>query len=482
MFRTLAARLTVLLLVAPAALAGSSIKQVPGQAELGTIEIHGVGAGAFDPAIWQAGTLHLVPDARSPLTAPRLAGVFRNIYAPAVVDLPDGGWRVFYGAWDGVPTGNDRIYSLTTRDFLDFADRHMEIDHGAFIHVCNVTAARLPDGSYRLICTAYPVGHDLNKPALFTSPDGVTWNSSPAPYAARREDVITIDGYPGYADADINGMNVILHEAGVDRLYFCNFRAGGHVHRATARPEEPKRFRYEGTCLDTGLLVNDVKKLRAGALWERRPRPDSPGESQRAGTTMWERRPRRDVARPWYLMGLHANGDRLWYALSRDGMKFDPARELARNLGAADRYIVAIGWVVQRRGTLSSPSEAESEPTGPGRESPEARVLASAPAGAAQPGPDRVLGFLYGAGAAPELNRNRLFARWLQKKVVFTTTDGRRFEADAAQGPDRAILNLHGATTLDGRIELYAEDGRTPLGDPQPVHAASGAVYAVRTR
>jgi len=28
------------------------------------------------------------------------------------------------------------------------------------------------------------------------------------------------------------------------------------------------------------------------------------------------------------------------------------------------------------------------------------------------------------AGAVPELNRNRIFARWLQKKVVFTSEDG----------------------------------------------------------
>ena len=33
-------------------------------------------------------------------------------------------------------------------------------------------------------------------------------------------------------------------------------------------------------------------------------------------------------------MGLHANGDRLWYAVSPDGMKFGPERELAANLGA----------------------------------------------------------------------------------------------------------------------------------------------------
>src|SRR6185295_2740446 len=81
--------------------------------EAGFVEITGVEAGAFNPAIWQAGTLNLLPDIRSPLVEPQ-PGKFRNIYAPSVVET-SGGWRMFYGAWDGVPSGNDRIYSLLTK-------------------------------------------------------------------------------------------------------------------------------------------------------------------------------------------------------------------------------------------------------------------------------------------------------------------------------------------------------------------------------
>ncbi len=50
------------------------------------VEIIGVGAGPFDPALWQAGTLNLVPDVRSPLLEP-LPGKHRNIYAPSPVEL-----------------------------------------------------------------------------------------------------------------------------------------------------------------------------------------------------------------------------------------------------------------------------------------------------------------------------------------------------------------------------------------------------------
>jgi hypothetical protein len=386
--------------------ADGRVEQIAGQAEVGTVEIQGVGAGPFDAELWEQGTLHFVPDVRSPMIRPRLSGVFRNIYAPSPVEVA-GGWRLFYGAWDGVPTGNDRIYSVFTRDFLDFDDRRIEIEHGKFIHVCNVNAFRMADGSYRLICTAYPDANGKNKPAFFGSPDGKTWNGSPAPYEAQPDDIVTIDGYAPYTEADINGINVLLPEDDQYRLYFGNFTQHGHVHRATSK--DGKHYQYEGVCLDTGHMVNDVRPLL------------------HAGKKV-------------YLMGLHANGDRLWYSLSRDGMKFGPEHEMARSLGAEDRFMVAIGWVLRD---------------------------------------NRVLGFVYGAGAVKELNRNRLFGRWLQKKVVFTAADGTRVEASGSLGPDRAILPVAGTSPIQGQLAIFREDGKTPLGTPVPVKLISGAVYRI---
>jgi len=383
------------------------IRQMAGQAELGTVEIHGVKAGEFRPALWESGKLNLLPDVRSPLIEPRKRGVFRNIYAPSAVRLDDG-WRVFYGAWDGVDSQNDRIYSLNTRDFLDFSDRQTIIEHGEFIHVCNVSAVRLPTGGYSLMCTACPDEGGLNKPAAFYSPDGLKWNGSPAPYPARKDDIISIDGYDKFRDADMNGMNVILYEDGAYRLYFGNFRDSGKVFRATSR--DGKRFRFDGIALEPGNFVNDVKKLEA------------------------------DDGRTYYLMALHQNTDRLWYSISEDGMKFRPARELVRNMGEEDRYIVAVGWVTED---------------------------------------NKVLGFLYGAGAVPSLDRNRIWARWLQKKVVFVANDGTRYLPTAALGPDRQIIKVPKEGNIEGHFEVYAEDGTTPIGGRLPGSLVSGTVWTV---
>lgn len=394
--------LAVALLATPL-LAGDNLirlEKIPGQAELGTVEIHGVAAGPFDPALWEAATPHFVPDVRSPLLRPRLSGTFRNIYAPSIVALPEG-WRIFYGAWDGVATPNDRIYSVRTADFLDFDDHRIEIDHGSFTHVCNVSAIRAPNGDFSMCCTAYPVGPNLNRPGFFVRP------AAPgAPHEASASDLITIEGYPHLDNADVNGMNVLLFADGQYRLYFGDFAAFGHVYRASSK--DGKRFQYDGVCLDVPHMVNDVKTFRQG---------------NRTG----------------YLMGLHANRDRLWYAWSADGMKFGPERELAANLGAEDRYIVAIGWVVRDQ---------------------------------------RLLGFLCGAGAVPELNRNRIFARWLQKRLVFTDVAGKSPRVVGALGPDRQIIQV-GDQPVEGKLQIMAEDGKTPLGAPIPSKLEPGSIYRV---
>src|ERR1017187_9137447 len=288
-------------------------------ASAGFLEVTGVEAGEFNPLIWQHGTLNLVPDLRSPLLAPR-SGKFRNIYAPSAVETP-GGYRLFYGAWDGVPTGNDRIYSATTdAGFQGFFNRHAVIVPGSYQHVCNVNAVGFEDGSFALDATVYPVGK-LNKPAFFRSDvTGTNWNGlAGEPYTVQARDVVDIGGY-AYTNADINGLNVMLRESGVYRLYFGDFKNPGGTFRATST--DGRHYSYDAKVLNGPGFVNDVKKFRVG------------------GTS-------------YYVMGLHENGTRLWQTVSSNGVAFPAARMLLTNLETADAYIVALGWVV--RGQQESP-------------------------------------------------------------------------------------------------------------------------------
>jgi hypothetical protein len=364
------------------------IREVGESSSPDSIEFRGIAAGRFDPKLWEAGKLNLVRDIHWPLLEPR-DGKFRNIYAPSVVKTPQG-WTIFFGGWDGVPTGNDRIYRTDTADFLTFVNRQLVIDHGDCQHICNVSAIRR-EGAFEMLCTVLPEPKALNKPAFFRLPD------SPNPR------FITMTGYDHFADADINGMNVLLREDNKYRLYFGNFRDGGKTFRASS--DDAVHFTFDGIALEPSAFVNDVKRF------------DVTGQSH-------------------YLMALHRNTDRLFYSTSRDGLHFDEMRPLASAAGEADRHIVAVGWVCDG---------------------------------------ERLLGFLYGAGASPSLAENRIFARWLQKKVSLDT------EAEAhALGPDRQIIRATKPYT--GRVRLLREDGETELAAAGNITLKSGRAYVVTAR
>ncbi len=396
--------MTALSLCLLTVLAGVSLEPVPGQAAPGCLEIHGVAAGKFTEALWRNHTLHFLRDLRHPLLEPRQGGGYRNIDAPSALPV-DGGWLLFYGAWDGVPTGNDRIYAVDTPDFVDFGARRTVIEHGPFIHVCNVNAQHAPGGGYELMCTAYPDAKGLNKPAFFSLPKGNPRDTDAAPRVAAQGDIVRVTGYDLYDDADINGVNVLLREGETRHLYFSSYKDFGKVYHAVGT--DGMTYALKGVALAQRLAVNDVKRL------------DTP-------------------AGPRYLMGLHMNREALWYSLGETPDTFGDPVEFLKNAGPEDRHIVALGWVVRD---------------------------------------NRVLGVLYGAGAVPELNENRIFARWLQKKAVFTSEDGTVCAPEGAVGPDRQILRIPEGVSPKGNLQVFAEDGVTPLGPAVEGAFTSPAIY-----
>ena len=139
-------------------------------------------------------------------------------------------------------------------------------------------------------------------------------------------------------------------------------------------------------------------------------------------------------------MGLHKNTDTLWYSLSNDGLKFQEQKTLFTHLNDQDRYIVALGFVVKG---------------------------------------SHVLGVVYGAGAVSSLDRNRLFARWLQKRVMITGNDGVRHAAGGSLGPDRQWLKAVGP--IKGVMRVLDEDGVTLLGTKE-VTLTPGSVYRLQLK
>lgn len=395
-----------------------------GQAPLGMVEIQGLGAGPFDPAIWQKNQLHWVPEVRMPLLAPRMGGAFRNIYAPSAVEEGTG-WLFFYSAWDGTESGNDRVYMSRTPDFVDFYDRHTIIHNGQFVHVSNVNVQRLDADSLELYATAWPDLQKQNKPIHFSSKDdGKTWNDSPAPYHAEMKDIVRMDGYPGYQTGDLNGANVVLRDDSKYRLYFTNWHDHGKLYWAEG--DAPDSFVFGGISLKTVHAVNDVKKFQVDG-------------------------------KPWYVMALHKKGDvgltakdadKLWFSLSNDGRTFDDEQNMVRAREEIDRYIFAVGFVTRK---------------------------------------DRILGVLYGAGPTVLCNRNQIFGYWLQKRVVLTAKpgysegNGAEYVAQGALGPDRQWIKLPLGQPFEGTLTLYRDDGITSLATV-PVSLKPGCVYQLKYR
>ena len=296
--------------------ASAQLQEVQGQVPADTLEIRDVSAGSFNPNYWQQNTLNWVPDVRTPMFAPLTTGPYRNIYAPWPLEQA-GGWRMFYGGWDGTDTPFDQIYSVTTTDFLSFNNRDHVIGNGEFLNVNNVNVQELSDGSLHMICTggqAANAGGD--KPLYFSSPDGITWNSTPEPYSAQLTDIISIQGYAPFSSGNFNGANVLLRDNGTWVLYFKDWNEFGTTYRATAAALP--NFQLQGVALKTNDFVNDVKKFVVN------------GQS-------------------WYLMGLVGADPKqsIFFSLSNDGIAFDAQRVLFHNLSVQDLYIVALGFVTR---------------------------------------------------------------------------------------------------------------------------------------
>ncbi len=287
------------------------LQEASGQVAADTIEIQGVSAGSFNPIYWQRETLNWMPDTRVPMFTALTSSPNQNIYAPWALEQ-QAGWRMFYGGWDGSDSPNDRVYSVTTSDFLSFDNRTLVIDHGAFEHVNNVNVQQLPDGSLHMMCTAGAYDQ-LNWPAYFSSPDGLTWNASPAPYQAQLGDIVDIQGYSDYPHGGFNAGNVLFRDNNSWTFYFYdNNNTNGGIYRATG--SSPQTVQFQGIALATGHDPNGVEKFMV--------------DSQ-----------------PWYLMGLMSNAPQLWYSLSNNGITFGPEQTLFDNLSSLDTSMVSVGFV-----------------------------------------------------------------------------------------------------------------------------------------
>jgi len=248
------------------------------------------------------------------------------------------------------------------------------------------------------------VNPQLNKPALSISTTGINWNPNAGGVPGAN---IVVNGYPGWDQADVNGGNVIFHEpaTGLLHLYFIDFKAESQHAVFHAVSTDLHNFQYKEVALSEPMkVVNDLVHLNN-----------------------------------YYLMGLHFNGHNVYHSVSTSlNGTFPPSSLLFSHMGAADQYIVSVGFVTDEN-------------------------------------TNRLMGALYGAGPVPQLDENEIFGVWLQKRVLFinnSTVWGLGLYS-RANGPDTVLVYTN-ARQLEGQFYLYAEDyvdenNRGTLLDISPV-------------
>ncbi len=390
-----------------------------------------VGAGPFDPnkiSNWNY-------DYRLPIYESDCSSR-QNVYsAQAEWNDATQQWYMYYGGNDdasntGCDATNDRIFYLPTdEEFQIFSegDSQMIIDNGEFRNANNPALTRTPDGQWAMVYTAgwcdasygtadcRALGDENDLPAYAVSSDGLTWAPDNPGDPFGTNNLIAVDNWHGgdwAASQWLNNQSGLLYDHGLYWYYYGPEGLGGKDYRAYST--DMVNFTDTDYVMDGAMAsVNDVKKFRFG------------GDE-------------------YYMMVAHHNGQQVYYSVSTDPASFPVLQTLFSTTGitegdesvAQDNYIVSAGIVADTT---------------------------------------TLYGVLYGAAETSSLNTNKIFAKWLQKKVYFSNEDVGYGGIERADGPKKVRLGLDGANDIQtGNIYIYDTDGTTLLFTSPEVTLVSG--------
>lgn len=408
------------------------------------VEIQNLGSGPFDPAkmkVWNY-------DRRNPIipslpTNCQGTPSWRNVYGASAVYLGPNSWRIFFGGYNGLCTGDpiDEIwYTNTTNNFgslTEMSSHTKAIARGDTNNVGNVSVVRTPSGAWRMAYTSLRgttpsscIGSELtylgvNKPGYSTSGDGATWSpaqgSSTYMFSMVGNYSEILNGEEctwgtSISGQDVNGTNSLFEENGTWYLYWKGLNRSVQIATSETGGVE---FTHRGKLIDGSIDgefgdqqygINDAKKINGTYLW-----------------------------------AYHYNNDKLWYSTAsspRPPAIARPTKLFESNTTApmwgADPYIVSAGWVTD--GT-------------------------------------RLHGVLYGASTTSARNQNAVFARWLQKGVALSNAST-TLTWMKANGPDNGVLLMvPGAPLETGTVKIYDADGTTVLYTSPKVTLRQGDVW-----
>lgn len=144
-----------------------------------------------------------------------------------------------------------------------------------------------------------------------------------------------------------------------------------------------------------------------------------------------------------FIWGYHRNRDYVRYSIGPNPSNAGTGvADLFTYKGTADRYITSCGFVQEA---------------------------------------NKLIGCLYGASSSTSLTQNQIFARWLQRKVVFNNSSIRWGDIEDSVGPDKVrFYTAAGQYVETGTFKVYAEDGVTLEYTSPNVTMLSGDIWESR--
>ncbi|MCU0398597.1 MAG: hypothetical protein MUC73_10895 [Cyclobacteriaceae bacterium] len=140
---------------------------------------------------------------------------------------------------------------------------------------------------------------------------------------------------------------------------------------------------------------------------------------------------------PYYAMLLHQNTNQIGYSIGTSLTSFSNPQTLFYSQNLNDQYITSGSFVTSN---------------------------------------NRIYGILYGASSVASLDKNAIYAKWLQKKVIFKNESVHWGEPAKALGPNRIILST--STQIEtGRFYIYDTDAMTLLFVSPTVSVRQGDIW-----
>jgi hypothetical protein len=322
-------------------------------------------------------------------------GTYRNIYSPQAVFLGGNSWRVYFHGYDGVtPSSPNELLHDRIYTSVTFDD-FMTFD----VH-------------YPLIDygTCINVG---NESVIWVGPGD--WRMT---YTCLRWDNLNKTGYATSNDGTHWTPNMgSSPNFMIDMLQYANWSDGDFngVNPIIVDASGVMHYYFMDSRFNAGV-EHATGDFTQSSLFTYQ------GRAQQSGLAMNDIKAFPDGGTTYYASCYHTNNGNMWLTTSKSLSDTGAATLAFNNFGDDDYYMVTCGWV--QDGT-------------------------------------RIYGMLYGGcgrQCSPNwLAQNRIFARWLQKKVVFRNDFG-SWAITTGFGPSNTRLFLRDGTLETGRFYVYDTD------------------------